>query len=193
MLQILLIALALSMDAFAVSIGSGVCVPYIKPYHAIRASLAFGFFQFAMPLLGWLLGSAFSSLIRGFDHWIAFGLLAFVGAKMILESFKLEDPAACSDEERAKGDIRNAGTLLVLALATSIDALAVGLSYSVLGAPILLPSAIIGGVTFALCAAGIEFGKRIGARFERWAELAGGVVLVGIGAKILVEHLANGT
>jgi manganese efflux pump family protein len=191
MLQVLLVAIALSMDAFAVSIGSGVCVPYIRPYHAIRASLAFGFFQFAMPVLGWLLGSAFSSLIQGFDHWIAFGLLAFVGVKMVLESFKVEDPASCSDEERAKSDIRNAGTLLVLAFATSIDALAVGLSYSVLGTPILLPAAIIGAVTFALCAAGIEFGKRIGARFERWAELAGGVVLVGIGAKILIEHLVK--
>jgi len=193
MLQTLLIAVALSMDAFAVSIGTGVCVPGIRPFHALRASLAFGLFQFAMPVLGWLLGGAFRSLIEGFDHWIAFGLLAFVGGKMIVESFEVKEPTSCSDEERARSDIRNLGPLLVLSIATSIDALAVGLSYSVLGSPILLPAAIIGVVTFALCSAGIEFGKRIGARFERWAELAGGVVLVGIGAKILIEHFASGT
>jgi manganese efflux pump family protein len=189
MLQTILIALALAMDAFAVSIGSGVCVPFIRPFHALRASLAFGLFQFAMPVAGWLLGGAFKSLIQGFDHWIAFALLAFIGGKMAVESFEVKDPSACTDEERARGDIRNPWTLLVLALATSVDALAVGLSYSVLGTPILMPAGIIGIVTFGLCAVGIEFGKRIGARFERWAELGGGIVLVGIGVKILLEHL----
>lgn len=191
MLQTILIALALAMDAFAVSIGSGVCVPYIKPFHALRASLAFGIFQFAMPVAGWLLGGAFKSLIQGFDHWIAFALLAFIGGKMAVESFEVEDPAACSDEERARGDVRNFWTLMVLSVATSVDALAVGLSYSVLGTPILLPAAVIGIVTFGLCAVGIEFGKRIGARFERWAELGGGIVLVGIGVKILLEHIVR--
>jgi putative Mn2+ efflux pump MntP len=193
MLQTLLIAVALSMDAFAVSIGTGVCSPGIRPAHAVRASLSFGLFQFAMPVVGWLLGGAFRSLIQDFDHWIAFGLLAFIGGKMLVESFGVKDPSSCSDEERARSDIRNLGTLLVLSVATSIDALAVGLSYSVLGTPILAPAATIGVVTFALCAVGVEFGKRIGARFERWAQLAGGLVLIGIGAKILIEHFSSGT
>jgi manganese efflux pump family protein len=191
MLQTILIAVALAMDAFAVSIGSGVCVPYIKPFHALRASLAFGAFQFAMPVAGWLLGGAFKSIIQGFDHWIAFSLLAFIGGKMAVESFAVKEPAACTDEERARGDVRNLWTLMVLSVATSVDALAVGLSYSVLGTPILLPAAVIGIVTFGLCAVGIEFGKRIGARFERWAELGGGIVLVGIGVKILLEHIVR--
>jgi manganese efflux pump family protein len=138
---------------------------------------------------GWLLGSTFSAYIRRYDHWVAFALLAFVGGKMIKESFEAKDPASCSDEERHKSDIRDFKTLMLLSVATSIDALAVGLYYSVLGSPILGPAAIIGVVTFALCLVGAEFGKRIGARFEHWAELAGGIVLMGIGTKILVEHL----
>jgi putative Mn2+ efflux pump MntP len=191
MLSTILVALALSMDAFAVSIASGVCVTRLSFGHAFRASLSFGAFQFAMPLVGWLLGGTFRSYIQGFDHWIAFGLLALVGGKMIKESFELKDPSSCSEEEKARSDIRDLRTLLVLSVATSIDALAVGLYYSVLGAPILGPAVVIGVVTFALCMAGTEFGKRIGARFERWAELAGGATLAGIGLKILIEHLAK--
>jgi putative Mn2+ efflux pump MntP len=187
MLQTLLIALALSMDAFAVSIGSGICVPSITPFHAIRASLAFGLFQFAMPVAGWLIGGSFRSLIQGFDHWIAFGLLALIGGRMALGFFTAKDSEACRDDDR--GDIRNPWTLLLLAVATSIDALAIGLSYSILGSPILMPAAVIGAVTFALCLVGVEFGKRIGTRFERWAELIGGAVLILIGTRILVEHL----
>jgi putative Mn2+ efflux pump MntP len=188
MLQIVLIALALSMDAFAVSIGSGICVPSIKPFHALRASLAFGFFQFAMPVAGWLIGGSFRSLIQGFDHWIAFGLLLLIGGKMVLEFFTAKDRqnSSCDD---TRSDIRNPWTLLLLAVATSIDALAVGLSYSILGAPILIPAIVIGAVTFVLCLIGVEFGKRIGARFERWAELTGGLILVFIGTRILIEHL----
>jgi manganese efflux pump family protein len=188
----LLIALALSMDAFAVSVASGICVKKLSFSHALRASLSFGAFQFAMPIAGWYLGAAFSAYIRGLDHWIAFALLGLVGGKMIIESSSFKDPSSCSDEEKAKADIRNPRTLIVLSLATSIDALAVGLSFSVVGAPILGPAAVIGFVTFSLCLVGAEFGKRIGARFERWAELAGGIVLLGLGAKILAEHLLKG-
>lgn len=188
MLTYLLVALGLSADAFAVSVSSGICIPELKLRHALRASLAFGLFQLLMPVLGWLLGGAFRSLIEGFDHWIAFGLLAFVGAKMLKESFEIEDPAACSDEEKEKKSILHLGTLLVLAVATSIDALAVGLSYSMIGSPILVPAAVIGLVTFVLCLLGTEFGKKLGAKFERWAEVAGGVILIGIGLKILAEH-----
>jgi len=191
MLTYLLVAVGLSMDAFAVSVSSGICAKGGLPLHsALRASLAFGLFQFAMPLAGWLLGGAFRAYIEGFDHWIAFGLLALVGGKMIVESFEIEDPAACDDEGRSKVDVANPRILLALSVATSIDALAVGLSYSVMGERILLPSTVIGLVTASICLAGFEFGKRIGAAFERWAELGGGLVLVGIGAKILIEHLS---
>ncbi len=189
MLATLLVALALSMDAFAVSIASGVCVVDLSFRHALRASLSFGAVQFAMPLAGWLLGGAFRAYIQGFDHWIAFGLLALVGGRMIVEAFERKDPASCSDEEKARSDIRDPKTLILLSIATSIDALAVGLSYSVVGSPMVGPAAIIGVVTFALCLVGTEFGRRIGARFERWATLAGGLVLVGLGVKIAVEHV----
>jgi putative Mn2+ efflux pump MntP len=191
-LTYLLVALGLSMDAFAVSVGSGICIPDLKPRYAARAAFSFGLFQFAMPVAGWLAGGTFRAYIEGFDHWIAFGLLAFIGGKMIVESFKRGSPASCSDEERKKSNILDLGTLLVLSVATSIDALAVGLSYSMLGEPILGPAAIIGVVTFLVCLVGTECGKRIGAAAERWAELAGGIVLVGIGIEIAAKHLLNG-
>lgn len=204
MLTYLLVALGLAMDAFAVSISSGICIPELKPRLAFRAAASFGLFQFAMPVAGWLLGGTFRSLIQGFDHWIAFCLLAFVGGKMLLEAIRGEAETSCADPTFAgqaggveavvaakKRSILDWGGLVILSIATSIDALAVGLSYSMLGEPILMPAAIIGAVTFGLCLVGCEFGKRIGERFERWATLAGGLVLVGIGGKILVEHLAK--
>ncbi|MBL8966141.1 MAG: manganese efflux pump [Spirochaetaceae bacterium] len=202
MLTYVLVALGLSMDAFAVSVSSGICIPHMKARHAFRAAFAFGLFQFLMPIAGWLAGSAFRAYIEGFDHWIAFALLVFVGAKMLKESFGIEEETACADPSAAEGagaaapaakkrSILDLGGLLVLAVATSIDALAVGLSYSMLGNPILLPASIIGLVTFVLCLVGCEFGRRIGARFERWAEVSGGVVLIGIGLKILIEHLVK--
>jgi putative Mn2+ efflux pump MntP len=191
MIAVFLVALALAMDAFAVSVASGICIADLKLKHALRASLSFGLFQFAMPVAGWLLGSTFSSYIKRFDHWVAFALLAFVGGKMIKESFEAKEAASCKDDAGARSDIRDFKTLMLLSVATSIDALAVGLYYSVLGSPILGPAAIIGVVTFALCLVGTEFGKRIGSRFERWATLVGGIALVGIGLKILIEHLAK--
>lgn len=191
MLTYLLVAVGLSMDAFAVSVSSGICVKELKFRHALRASLFFGLFQLAMPIAGWLLGGTFRAYIQRFDHWIAFGLLAMVGGKMVVEFLRSRDPASCGDESEARKSIIDLRTLLVLSVATSIDALAVGLSYSMLGEPILAPSLIIGAVTFGLCLVGVEFGKRIGSAFERWAELAGGIVLVGIGIKIAAEHLAR--
>lgn len=190
MLAYVIAGFALAMDAFAVSVSAGICVADLRFRHALRAAFAFGFFQFAMPLLGFFLGSGFAAYIRGWDHWLAFGLLALVGAKMIKESFEIRDEASCSEDDLKKKNVLDPRTLLVLAVATSIDALAVGVSYSVIGAPIWLAAGIIGVVTFALCLVGCEFGKRIGARFERWAEVAGGLALIGIGAKILIEHLA---
>lgn len=189
MLAYVVAGFALAMDAFAVSVSAGICAAELRFKHALRAAFAFGLFQFAMPLLGYALGSGFAAYIRAWDHWLAFGLLALVGAKMIKESFEIRDEASCSEDDLKKKNVLDLRTLLVLAVATSIDALAVGLSYSVIGAPIWLAAGIIGVVTFALCLVGCEFGKRIGARFERWAELAGGLALIGIGAKILIEHL----
>lgn len=188
----LLIAVGLSMDAFAVSVSSGICIPDLRFRHAFRAAAFFGLFQFLMPLAGYFAGAAFRNLIRGYDHWIAFGLLAFVGAKMVKDSFEVRTDPACDEEELRKKNILDLGTLVLLSVATSIDALAVGLSYSLLDQPILTPAAVIGALTFLVCLAGCEFGKRIGAAFERWAETAGGVVLIGIGVKILAEHLSNG-
>ncbi len=187
-----LVALGLSMDAFAVSVSSGICIPNLKFRHGLRAAASFGFFQFLMPLAGYFAGAVFRDLIREYDHWIAFGLLAFVGAKMIKEGFEVRTEAACDEEELRRRNILDPGTLVLLSFATSIDALAVGLSLSVLGQPIMLPAVIIGVLTFLVCLGGCEFGKRLGAVFERWAEVAGGAVLIGIGVKILAEHLSNG-
>ncbi len=191
MLTYLLVAVGLSMDAFAVSVSSGICIKRLRFRYALRASLFFGAFQLLMPIAGWLLGETFRVYIQRFDHWIAFGLLAFVGGKMIAESFGKKETASCDGEEGGRRSILDLKTLLLLSVATSIDALAVGLSYSMLGVPILLPSLVIGAVTFALCLVGVEFGKRIGAKSERWAELAGGIVLIGIGVKIAIEHLVG--
>lgn len=210
MLTYFLVGLALSADAFAVSVSAAACTDALPALIGLRAAFMFGLFQFLMPIAGWLLGSAFSSLIQGFDHWIAFALLAFVGGKMLYEGIKSRtkvaaeasagtsahaDTAACPDPDdapKAHG-IMKWNTLLVLAFATSIDAMAVGLSYSILGEPILSPSIIIGVTTFIVCVLGIEFGKRLKKVLEDWAEIAGGSVLILIGLRILIEHLALGT
>jgi putative Mn2+ efflux pump MntP len=193
MLETILIALGLSMDAFAVSVSSGICTDQLKPHHIIRGSFAFGIFQFAMPVLGWFLGTNFRAYIQNVDHWIAFALLAFIGTKMVIESFDASEPVACEDGEvpqkASRTDVRDVKTLLTLSVATSIDALAVGLSYSLLGKAILSPAATIGFITFSVCILGFEFGKRIGYLIEKRAELLGGLILIGIGIKILLEHL----
>ncbi len=187
---------ALSMDAFAVSVTSAVCNPLMSLAGAARIAFAFGFFQFLMPLLGFAAGTAFAPVIEPWDHWIAFGLLAAVGGKMLVDSLRRGRPAegACEEVSVSPAGKESAGLsgrrLLVLAFATSVDALAVGMGYSVMKAPIWIAAGIIGVVTFAICMAGCEFGRRVGSRLERWAGAAGGVVLVLIGAKILVEHLA---
>jgi putative Mn2+ efflux pump MntP len=162
-----------------------------------------------MPVLGWYLGSSFSVYISAWDHWIAFVLLAFIGGKMLIEALckktadenknesknESENRNENRDEKNypAKSDITNIKTLLVLSLATSIDALAVGISFSILGQGIWINSSIIGGITFAICLTGFGFGQRLrhrmGFLLEKWAEAAGGIILIGLGVKILVEHL----
>jgi putative Mn2+ efflux pump MntP len=189
-LSFVLIGLSLSMDAFAISLSSGISIPNLKPFYAIRAALFFGAFQFFMPVAGWYLGNTFVQVIQAWDHWIAFVLLAFVGGKMLLEAFR----EGGKEPEEGKGgaaDIRRAGPLLVLALATSIDALAVGLSFSILGQEIWFPAALIGCITLGVCLIGFEFGRRIGLVLKRGAQIAGGLILTGIGVKILLEHLTG--
>jgi len=190
MLTWFLVALGLAADAFAVSVSNGMCIPKLRLRYGLRAALFFGLFQFGMPIIGWFLGGAVNELIAKFDHWIAFAILSLIGGKMIKDSFEIEEVTECLDEEdAAKKTILNLGTLFALSLATSLDAFAVGLSYRIVGTPILVPAMIIGLVTFSLSFIGIEFGKRIGVKLEGWAERIGGLVLIGIGLKMLFGQI----
>lgn len=181
-LSILLIALGLAMDAFAVAISSGYMIKHIKTKNALTIAIFFGLFQAIMPIIGWLSGMTLRNFIAGFDHWIAFGLLCIIGGKMIYESFKLETT-------ENKIDPLNIYVLFILSIATSIDALAVGLSLSFLKVAIALPAIIIGIVTFILSFLGVYIGNKVGHFFEKKIEVIGGLILIGIGIKILVEHL----
>ena len=178
--ELFLIAVGLSMDAFAVSVCKGLSVRKIRPIHLLLAGLYFGGFQFLMPVLGWLLGVRFEHLIQSVDHWIAFGLLSVIGLGMIRESR--------SGAEELNDDF-GFRTMLLLAVATSIDALAVGVTFAFLQVRILPAAGLIGVTTFLLSALGIWIGSVFGARFKSGAELAGGVILILIGVKILLEHL----
>jgi len=181
-ITIIAIAVGLAMDAFAVSITSGITIKRLKINHALRIAASFGAFQAFMPVIGWLAGLGLISFISGIDHWIAFGLLVFIGCKMIYESIKIE-----SRED--KSNPLNFYVLLMLSVATSIDALAVGLSFAFLKISIATPIIIIGTVTFLLSFLGVFAGNKFGHLFENKIEIAGGIVLIGIGLKILVEHL----
>lgn len=179
---ILLIAVGLSMDAFAVSVVTGSIYRELKVRHALRMALFFGAFQAVMPIIGFLAGLSLKGFISAYDHWIAFGLLVFVGGKMIYESLKMEAAEKNLDPS-------NLLVLLALSVATSIDALAIGITLSVLTTSILGTAAMIGLVTFVLSYAGILIGKRFGHFFESKIEIIGGLILIAIGAKILIEHL----
>jgi putative Mn2+ efflux pump MntP len=180
--DILLIAVGLAMDAFAVSLGIGTTRVACAPRPIFRLSFHFGFFQFMMPVLGWLAGSSFARLISDFDHWVAFGLLAFVGGRMIRSGLDADATAFGCDPSRGR-------MLITLSIATSIDAFAVGLSLAMLGAEILYPSAIIGGVTGTLSLIGLLIGHRLGVLFGKRMEIAGGLILIGIGARIVLSDL----
>ena len=183
---ILGIAVALAMDCFAVTLGLACGARGLTMKQAVRTAAYFGGFQFVMPILGWLAGDRLLGLIKSFDHWVAFGLLAFVGGRMIYESFEM------SEEEKAGRPDQTQGTrLIVLALATSIDALAVGLSMGVVRTSILYPAAIIGVTSFVFTVGGAKLGPVVGSIVGRRAELLGGLILIGIGVKILIEHLAG--
>jgi len=181
-ITIIFIALGLAMDAFAVSITSGLTIKSLKIHNALKIAIFFGSFQAVMPLIGWLAGRSLRDFISGVDHWIAFGLLSIIGCKMIYESSKME-------LNKKKINPLNVYVLLMLSVATSIDALAVGLSLSFLNVSIVLPAIVIGIVTFLLSILGVYFGNRFGHYFERKIEIIGGLILICIGIKILIEHL----
>ena len=175
-----IVAIGLSMDAFAVSICKGLSVCRVRPRHAIITGLWFGGFQALMPLVGYLMGTSFEDAIKQFDHWIAFILLGLIGANMIRESF--------GDAEKLN-DCFDCKTMFPFAIATSIDALAVGVSFAFLGVDIIPAVSFIGIITFALSAVGVKLGNVFGARYKSKAELAGGIILILMGTKILLEHL----
>ena len=183
--ELFLIGVGLSMDAFAVSICKGLGMSRLNMRQAAAISLFFGGFQALMPLIGWALGSQLTDFITPIDHWIAFGLLAFVGGKMLWDAFHEddEDEGVQTDE---KLDLKE---LLMLAIATSIDALAVGITFAFLQVAIVPSITIIGLTTFVISFAGVAVGHFFGARFEKPATIVGGVVLILIGVKILLEHL----
>ena len=179
-IELFILAVGLSMDAFAVSICKGLSVQRLRPRHALICGAYFGGFQALMPLIGWLLGRQFEELIKSIDHWIAFGLLVLIGANMIRESFG-------KDEE--VNDSFSFKTMLPLAIATSIDALAVGVTFAFLEVQIVPAILLIGVTTFAISAAGVKIGNVFGAKYKSKAELAGGIILILLGIKILIEHL----
>lgn len=184
-LEILLTGIGLAMDAFAVSICKGIKMPQLKKRYIALIAVFFGGFQMLMPLFGWLLGIQLVQYISAFDHWIAFALLAFIGGKMAIESFK-NDEDEC-EECNAGLDIKE---LFLLAIATSIDALAVGITFSLYPETNIISSVgIIGAVTFVICAAGVVIGHKFGSKFKSKAELLGGIVLIVIGLKLLIEGL----
>ena len=183
------IAVGLSMDAFAVSICKGLGMKKINLKVAVVLGLFFGGFQAGMPVIGWALGSQFMGIIGPIDHWIAFILLAFIGGKMLWEAFT-EDEDEDEDERDGKDAEKiDLGEYLILAIATSIDALAVGISFAALSVDIMPAVSLIGITTFIFSVAGVAIGHTFGARYEKPATIVGGVVLIFIGLKILLEHL----
>ncbi len=184
LLVVLGMAVALAMDCFAVAMGMSCGATRLTGRQTLRVALFFGLFQFAMPVIGWFAGENVLRYIEKFDHWIALALLAFVGLKMIREFFEKEEKG-----EKASVDRTTGAPLIILSIATSIDALAVGLSLAVLRTNILLPAAIIGVVCFVVTVVGAKLGPLVGRAVGKRAELLGGLILIGIGIKIVVEHL----
>jgi len=178
------LALALAMDAFAVALGTGTVLARLTGRHLFRLGFHFGLFQALMPVIGWLAGQTVVQWVSSWDHWLAFSLLALVGGRMIYE--------ACSDEEKTDGRDPTKGlSLVLLSIATSIDALAVGFSLSIIGVSIWMPALVIGLVAGVLTVIGMLMGGRIGARWGSRVEILGGLVLIAIGTRILIEHLAS--
>ena len=184
-LELFLLAIGLSMDAFAVSICKGLSMKKAGLKEGAICGTWFGGFQALMPLIGFFLGTLFAGVIEAFDHWVAFGLLAIIGANMLRDVFK--KGCDCCEEHDADLSVK---TMFVMAIATSIDAMAVGISLAMAGdVNIFLAVALIGVVTFVMCAAGVKIGNIFGSRFEKKAQFCGGVILILLGLKILLEHL----
>ncbi len=181
--ELFLIAVGLSMDAFAVAVCKGLSLKKPRIKHMLIVGAYFGIFQAAMPLIGYFLGSYLSESIVAFDHWIAFILLAIIGGKMVKESMEKDSPDCCESEKLEVVD------MLTLSLATSIDALAVGVTFAFLKVSIVPAVSFIGIVTFTLSAVGVKIGSVFGAKYKSKAELAGGIILILMGLKILLEHL----
>ena len=181
--SIFLIALSMAMDAFAVSLGSGVKIgPGPRPI--FRIAFHFGLFQALLPIIGWLFGNTIEPYIKGVDHWVAFGLLAFVGVRMIRSGLG-------KNEEESQRDPSRGWTMVMLSIAVSIDALAVGLSLGVIGVIIWTPALVIGLVTGTLSLIGLRVGNGFGKRYGKPVEVLGGLVLIGIGVRILASHLSG--
>ncbi|MDD5361666.1 MAG: manganese efflux pump MntP family protein [Ignavibacteria bacterium] len=180
--EILIVSIGLAMDAFAVSIGSGTLSSMKDMRSKIRLAAHFGLFQFMMPVIGWYLGSTVQTYVEEFDHWIAFALLSYIGLKMIYESFRTE--------EHVRQNPSKGSNLVILSVATSIDALAVGFTLAMLDVSIWYPSIIIGIVTAILSIIGIQLGSKLGLKFGKIMEFLGGIVLILIGIKILIDHIS---
>jgi len=185
LLTVITIAVGLAMDAFAVSIAAGAGYRQLRIRHALRMAVFFGAFQAVMPILGWFAGAAFKHAIEAYDHWVAFAILLLIGVKMIYEAFKIEQAENPSNPS-------NLAILLTLSVATSIDALAVGFTLSLITNSIATAVIIIGLITFALSFLGCAIGKRLGHLFENKMEILGGCILIGIGVKIVVDHFMAG-
>ena len=185
-LELFLIGVSLSMDAFAVAVCHGLSMPKLNLRHGAVIALFFGGFQALMPFLGWLLGSQFAQYIESVDHWVAFGLLALIGGIMVREALSPEDEeeSACPAADRL--DLKR---LFMMAVATSIDALAVGITFAFFSVPIGPAVSIIGVTTFCISLGGVVIGNFFGTRYKQRAELTGGIVLILLGTKILLEHL----
>ncbi len=179
------LSVGLAMDAFAVAVAAGLTVESVTPRHVFRLGFHFGLFQFMMPIVGWLAGGRIAGHLGTYGSWLAFLLLGYVGGKMLWD-------ARAEKKAQHAGDPTRGVTLLTLSLATSIDALAVGMTMALIGVSVWLPSVVIGLVTATLTAIGVTFGGRIGARWERWADVIGGCVLILIGLKLLLSHFLAG-
>ena len=186
LLELFLTGVGLSMDAFAVSIAKGLGMRRINYAQALVIALFFGGFQALMPCIGWALGSQFAAFVTPVDHWVAFVLLAFIGGKMLWDAIRGGDGEGDADGQFERLDLKQ---LVVLAIATSIDALAVGITFAFLQVNVVFAVSCIGIVTFVLCFAGVLVGNQFGSRWERPSQIAGGTVLVLIGLHILLNHL----
>ena len=183
LVELFILAVGLSMDAFAVSVCKGLATKNINVKQMVLAGVWFGGFQALMPVIGYLLGQAFAGAIKKYDHWVAFVLLVFIGGNMIREAF------SDGDGSNESNDSFGAKTMLIMAVATSIDALAVGVTFAFLQVNIFAAVAMIGMTTFMLSFVGVKVGNVFGAKYEKKAELSGGIILILIGLKILLEHL----